>query len=119
MQKGKNISYQVLAKKNEVKHVSSYKYLRIQFTSIDSFFLCEGDLYKRALEANFKRSRNFDDFNANVNTYLFDHTVNPIVMYGSEIWRTVNTSSRSLHENSFDIVHYLRNIQSERRHIKT
>lgn len=46
------------------------------------------DLYKRGLKAIFKLNSNFSDMAPGIKTiiHLFDHTVKPIILYGSEMW---------------------------------
>ena len=74
----------------EIKEVQLYKYLGILFSSSGTVSYCQNDLYKRGLKANFKISKCFGDLHQNVDIVLrlFDHTVKPVLLYGSEIWGT-------------------------------
>ena len=49
--------------------------------------------------------------------HIFDHTVKPVLLYGSELWRTFNpTNSKFRNRISLDIV--FNNIEPEKLHIK-
>ena len=68
------------------------------FSASGSFSQARTDLYKRALKAFFKLRSNFGDLSPNIDTslHIFDHTVKPILLYGSEIWGLCTPSSRAL-----------------------
>ena len=53
-------------------------------------------LYNKALKASFKLRKDLSGLNPSIHTqlHLFDHTVKPIVLYGSEIWGTLNLSDK-------------------------
>ena len=46
------------------------------------------DLYKRGLKACFKLKKCFEHNKPKIKTILhvFDHTVKPVLLYGSEMW---------------------------------
>ena len=50
------------------------------------------DLYKRALKAQSKHTKCFSNISPKLDTllHLFEHTVELIMLYGSEIWGKVN-----------------------------
>ena len=79
----------------EIENSTSYKYLGIIFSSSGTFSYCQTDLYKRALKAQFKLTKCFSNISPKLDTllHLFEHTVEPIILYGSEIWGTVNILS--------------------------
>ena len=67
---------------------NSYKYLGLVFQLSGSFTLARKDLAQRASKAMFKLLKSFNGTPPNIVTclHLFDHTVKPILLYGSEIW---------------------------------
>ena len=66
----------------------SYRYLGIIFTTYGTFTPAKNDLYQRALKGLFKFRKSFSDISPNIKTclHIFDHTLKPILLYGSEIW---------------------------------
>ena len=90
----------------EVVEVQLYKYLGILFSSSGTFPYCQNDLYKRGLMANFKIGKCFGDLHQNVDTVLrlFDHTIKPVLLYGSEIWGTINTASAKIKKDPFSLL---------------
>ena len=73
---------------NEIENVRSYSYLGINFSISGSFTEAKHDLYKRGLKACFKLKKCFEHNKPKIKTILhvFDHTVKPVLPYGSEIW---------------------------------
>ena len=73
----------------EVKVVNAYKYLGLYFSTRLSFSSACNDLLSRAKHAVisiFNSLRKFDKMSFSVFIKLFDVQVQPIVLYGSEIW---------------------------------
>ena len=68
----------------------SYMYLGINFTISSSFTDAKPHLYNRGLKALYKISKCLEAKRLNLKTiiHLFDHTVKPALVYGSEIWGT-------------------------------
>ena len=68
------------------------------FAASCSYSQARADLYKRGLKAFFKLISIFGDISPNTDTclYIFDHTVKPILLYGSEIWGLCSPSSATL-----------------------
>ena len=50
--------------------------------------------------------------------HLFDHTVKPVLLYGSEIWGTINTLSANVKKEGFSIFDAFCNMPCEKLHIK-
>ena len=71
-----------------IDKVRQYTYLGINFSASGSFTDAKHDLYKRGLKALFKIYKIFKNHKPKIKTLLhvFDHTVKPILTYGSEIW---------------------------------
>ena len=84
----------------EIENSISYKYLDIIFSSSGTFSYCQTDLYmyKRTMKAQFKLTKCFSNISPKLDMllHLFEHTVEPIMLYGSEIWGTVNILSSKI-----------------------
>ena len=104
----------------EVTQTNSYKYLGILFSSSGTFSHCQTDLYKRALKAQFKLTKTFSDFNTKIDLllHLFDHTIKPILLYGSEIWGTINLSSSLIKKPEYTIEKSCLSMACDKLHIK-
>ena len=89
----------------EIENSTSYKYLGNIFSSSGRFSYCQTDLYKRALKAQFKLTKCYFNISPKLDTllHLFEHTVEPIMLYGSEIWGTVNILSSKIKKADFDL----------------
>ena len=109
-----------LYKGKEIEHTLTYKYLGVVFNASGSLVNCQHDLYKRGLKAFFKLTKSLGNTKPNVNTilHLFDHTVKPVVLYGSEIWGTINTESASLKRPDYTIEKSVNNLFCDKLHIK-
>ena len=116
---GRQSSTKFFFKNNEIVHVSSYKYLGILFSSTGTFSHCVYDLYKRALKANFKLRKSFGDLHQNVDTmlHLFDHTVKPVLLYSSEIWGSIDTTTSSFKKGNFNMCKSLSDKPYEKLHV--
>ena len=117
---GRKSNCNILFNNVEIEEVQSYKYLGVLFSASGTFSHCQNDLYKRALKAQFKLSKCFGDLHQNVDTilHLFDHTVKPVLLYGSEIWGTINTLSANVKKDGFSIFDAFCNMPCEKLHIK-
>jgi hypothetical protein len=53
------------------------------------------ELYNKSLKASYKLSRCLSGSAASIKTnlHLFDHTIKPIILYGSDIWGLFETDS--------------------------
>ena len=49
-------------------------------------------IYKKSLKAFFKLKKDLLSLNPNIKTsmHVFDHTIKPILLYGSDIWGMFN-----------------------------
>jgi hypothetical protein len=71
-----------------IENVRSYTYLGITFSVSGAFTEAKPQhLYEKGLKAYFKLIQRFDGHKPNIKTliHIFDHTVKPVLMYGSEI----------------------------------
>ena len=107
-------------KSMEIEHSLSYKYLGVLFNASGSFVNCQHDLYKRGLKAFFKLVKSFgvDKPNVNILIHLFDHTVKPVILYGSEIWGTINTEAAAVKRPNYVIEDSVQNMYCDKLHIK-
>ena len=104
----------------ELQNSSSYKYLGIIFSSSGTFSYCQSDLYNRALRAQFKMTKCFSNTTPNLDTliHLFEHTIEPIALYGSEIWGTVNIQSSKIKKANFTLENLFENFLCDKLQIK-
>jgi hypothetical protein len=60
-----------------------------------SYVLVKEDMYKKSVKAVFKLQRALSSSNPSISTFLhlYDHTIKPILIYGSEITGMFKTSS--------------------------
>ena len=88
---GRHINDQFNFKNDIIQHASSYRYLGLNFTLSESFKQSENELYsiKQLRKAYFKLRKDFLSFNPNIP--VFDHTIKPILVYGSELWGAFRT----------------------------
>jgi len=71
-----------------LENVRHYRYLGVTFSASGSFTEAKSELYKKGLKAFYKLRTSFCDSLPKISTFLhiFDHTIQPILLYGSEIW---------------------------------
>ena len=116
---GRIIKSKLKFKTETIGGVSSYRYLGLYFWASGSFSYAKSELYQKGLKAYFKLCKNILDLHPSIRTslHIFDHTVKPVLLYGSEIWGTFNsTSSESRNGISLDKI--FNNIEPEKRHTK-
>lgn len=75
-----------------IECVSNCKYLGIWFSSSGSYSYAQNELYKKSLKAFFKLKKDLLSLKPNIRTsmHVFDHTIKPILLYGSDIWGMFN-----------------------------
>jgi len=73
---------------NNIENVGHYSYLGVNFSITGSFTEAKNVLYKKGLKAFFKIRKCFEHHKPKIKTILhvFDHTVKPVLLYGSEVW---------------------------------
>ena len=79
------------------------------------------ELYKKSLKAYFKLQKDFLSHNPNIGTriHVFDHTIKPILLYGSEIWGSFNTqTSKFKNDRQITLDHIFNNLMCEKLRIK-
>ena len=104
----------------EIENSTSYKYLGIIFSSSGTFSYCQTDLYNLALKAQFKLTNCFSNINPKLDTLLhhFEHTVEPILLYGGEIWGTVIILSSKIKKADFELENLVENFLCDKLQIK-
>ena len=72
-----------------------YKCICIDYVASGSFSFVKQELYKKALKAFFKLKKDFLSLYPSIKTsiHVFDHTIKPILLYGSEIWGSFNVNN--------------------------
>lgn len=108
-------------KKYNIECVSSYKYLGIHFTASGTFSFAKNELYKKGLKAYFKLRKDFLSLNPGISTSInvFDHTIKPILLYGSEIWGIFNINNAKVKQsNDLLMQHCYKNFIGETLHLK-
>ena len=114
---GKLLPYKFYFDGELIENVKTYKYLGVVFAASGSFSHARTDLYKRALKAFFKLISIFGDLSPDIDTslHIFDHTVKPILLYGSEIWGLCSPSSTALkNETEFKLEKAYSNYECEK-----
>ena len=97
----------------------SYRYLGLQFSASGSFTLARANLYNKGLKAYFKLVKDILSYQPSVNTsmHIFDHTVKPVLLYGSEILGALNPSSPRL-RNDVSLDKIYQNIDPDKLNTK-
>ena len=95
---GRHFKQKFLFNGNAIECVSQHKYLGIQFCASGSFSPAQKELYSNALKVYYKLRRDFISFGPNVKNsiHVFDHTIKPILLYGSEVWGYFNSFKKRL-----------------------
>ena len=117
---GRHINDQFNFKNDIIQHASSYRYLGLNFTLSGSFKQSENELVNKARKAYFKLRKDFFSFNPNipVSLHVFDHTIKPILMYGSEIWGTFRTDLPKFRNGTIDLDKIYQTSSADSFHIK-
>lgn len=89
---GKLLNTDFVYKGKNLECVREYTYLGVTFCISGAFSTAASELYKKALKGIFKLKSIFGNCYPNVSTalHIFDHTIKPILTYGSEIWGSFN-----------------------------
>jgi hypothetical protein len=71
-------------------------------SSSGKFNQCKLDLYKKSMKAYFKLQNCLSSTNPSIDTFLhlYDHTIKPILTFGSEIWGRFSVDSSSCRKKS-------------------
>ena len=119
---GRHLSEKFVFGQTDINCIHQYKYLGVKFSSSGSFSFAQEDLYNRALKAYYKLQKDFLSFSPNIKNclHVFDHTIKPILLYGSEIWGAFNPFSPKLRnlDSNIDFDQIMARLPSEKLHIK-
>ena len=114
---GKFYDFKFTYKGRTLDCVQDYKYLGVHFSISGSFSLASLELYKKGLKAFYKIKGIFGHKcpNSKVALHVFDHTIKPILTYGSDIWGSCIKKSRR-QTQTLDMTH--RDLHAEKLHLK-
>ena len=86
--KGRQPNYDFEYKNETLEIVNEYKYLGILFSKSGSFFKCKKHIANQATKAMYSLIKNSNRLNLPIDLQidLFNKTIIPILLYGSEIW---------------------------------
>ena len=117
---GRHINQKLSFDGREIECVSYYKYLGIHFCASGSFSIAQRELYNKALKSYYKLRKDFLAFGPNIKNslHVFDHTVKPILLYGSEIWGYFNSHKARFKKDDLPIDQIHLNLLCEKLHIK-
>lgn len=103
---------------NTLACTNSYKYLGILFSASGTFTHAKKQLYDKAVKALYSLKRNILSLNPSIHTslHIFDHTIKPILLYGSEIW-ACTLSKKATVNDLFDHSKISKSFYSEKLHI--
>ena len=78
---------------NKIEIVDSYKYLGVYFSSNGSFYKARSHLVSQARKTMYLLYKRIDNLHSPIDLQLklFDHTLSPILSYGSDLWSYGNT----------------------------
>ena len=80
----------------EIDCITRYMYLGIIISASGKYGEARKILYNNALKGSFKLMKDLSGLNPSIHAivHLFDHTITPIALYGSEIWGILNMSEK-------------------------
>jgi hypothetical protein len=102
---GRHIKEPFYFKNELIEFANKCKYLGAIFQSSGLSNYAKEELYNKSLKASCTLSRCLSGSAASIkaNLHLFDHTIKPIVLYGSEIWGMFKTNSVACKKNAINI----------------
>lgn len=85
---GRKKDIKILLGNDVLECVQNYTYLGVNFTASGSFEKAKKELHKKGMKALFKLRKTFMQELPKPNTlmHIYSHTIQPILLYGSEIW---------------------------------
>ena len=90
------------------------------FSSSGTFQETKSNLYNKSIKAAFKIYRDTKPANPSIQTllHLFDHTVKPILLYGSEIWGSFSSFSKRIRNKSLNLSDIYEGWEVDKLHYK-
>lgn len=127
IKKTKSLTFSVLGhvkntklyyKGSTLENTKFYKYLGVTFSSSGNFNEAKDIMYKKGVKAFFKYLKYFKNIKPGIETlmHIFDHTVKPVLLYGSEIWGSFD--SKKLNKNNPDYHKFCVDLKPEKVHLK-
>jgi hypothetical protein len=100
--------------------VNRYKYLGIHFCASGFFYFAQEELYKKALKACFKFSKDQLSLNPTIKTsmHVFDHIIKPILLYGCEVWGILNPFTSKFRNTLLNFSRIFDKLPAEKLHQK-
>ena len=95
--------------------------MSIYITASGTFSFAKNELYKKGLKAYFKLRKDFLCLNPGISTSInvFDHTIKPILLSGSEIWGLFKINNAKVKQsNDILMQHCYKNFIGETLHLK-
>jgi hypothetical protein len=85
---GRTTSHKFYINNTPIENCRNYVYLGVTFSTSGSFTEAKNNLYHKGLKALFKVKKCFQGHSPKIKTifHIFDYTIKPILLYGSEIW---------------------------------
>ena len=85
---GRTTSHKFYINNTPIENSRNYVYLGVTFSKSGSFTEVKNNLYHKGLKALFKVKKCFQGHSPKIKTilHIFDHTIKPILLNGSEIW---------------------------------
>ena len=117
---GRHIKHVFTYNNVRIESVSHYKYLGLYFSASGSFSFARKELYNKAQKAYFKLCKDFLSINPGIKTsiHVFDHTIKPILLYGSEIWAFLNPFTSKFKNGTFSLDDIYGKFPCEKLHSK-
>ena len=114
---GKIYNLEFTYKGKKLDCVREYKYLGVHFSISGSFSLASSELYKKGLKAFYKFKGIFGGTcpSTKVALHVFDHTIKPILTYGSDIW---GASAKNSRRQNLTLDKIYKDFHAEKLHLK-
>ena len=118
---GKCLKHPIYFTGTLIRSASLYRYLGFTISSSGKFNQCKLDLYKKSMKAYFKLQNCLLSTNPSIDTFLhlYDHTIKPILTYGSELWGMFSVDSSSCRKKSdYCFEFFFSTSHTEQSHLK-
>lgn len=102
---GKLLKEDFVIGNHKIECVKHYKYLGVMISNTGKYTEAKKKLYDKALKASFKLYRDVKATSPSIKSllHIFDHTIKPIVLYGSENWGMINLTNKRKLSSLFEI----------------
>ena len=102
-----------------IENCRNYVYLGVNFSISGSFTEAKNNLYHKGLKVLFKVKKCFQGHSPKIKTilHIFDHTIKPILLNGSEIWGSFS-AQKLLRQGDNYFAKVYRDLIAEKAHFK-